>query len=184
MDRELVGGFRSEAATAPFDFERGAGWDCARLACECGGPSFRIVGWPRSAGGRGGVVWQTFSRAFREARAAFAPNAALEPLFGLPLSATCERCGREGLLLDHERVPGRIPAERRALPRESYRCRVCRRGAVAITVAFSDGQPPRGGAAVEVHVHCIACHRSARIAGSDSRASEQEQQLDLLYGRS
>lgn len=183
MDRELVGNLRIEAATAPFELERGAGWDLARLACDCGGRSFRVVGWPRTSGGRGGVAWQTFSRAFREARAALQSTASIEAPFGLPLFATCEACGREALLLDDERVSGRIPAALRHLPRESYRCRVCRRGAVVVTVASSLGPPPRGGAAIEVHVHCIACRRSAQIAGSDSRASEQEQRLDLLYGR-
>jgi hypothetical protein len=183
VDPELVGDFRIEATAAPFDSKRGTGWEQARLACHCGGRSFRVVGWPRSAGGKGGPIWQTFSRAFREARAALRLTDAQEPLFSLPLFATCERCGREILLLDDERVPARVPAQLRHLPRESYRCRVCRRGAVGVAVAYSEGPPPRGGASVEVHVHCNACHCTSLIAGSDSRAGEQEQRLDLLYGR-
>lgn len=184
MDRELVGGFRIEASAAPPDFERGAGWDHVGLACECGRPAFRIVGWPRGGMGPGGILRQTFFRAFREARAALRSGSADEPMFELPLSAACESCGVATVLLDDPRVPGRLPADRRVLPRESYRCRVCRRGVVSIRVACCDGGPPRGGAAVEVHVDCLACRRTARVAAADSRASEQQQRLDLLYGRS
>lgn len=183
MDREIVGELRIEASPPPPDFEGGAGWEHVRLACDCGGTAFRVVGWPRGGAGSGSVLWQTFSRAFREARAAFRPDASSAPMFELPIGAICESCGRERLLLDDGRVPGLLCAERRKLPRESYRCRVCRRGAVSLRIAWLDGSPPRGGVAVEVHVHCLACHRTARIAAADSRASEQQQRLDLLYGR-
>lgn len=105
-------------------------------------------------------------------------------MFALPLAVVCEACGRERILLDDARLPRRGPSERVRLPRESYRCRVCRRGAVAIRIAWCEGAPPRGGAAVEVHVQCAACQRTARIAAADSRASEQQQRLDRLYGRS
>lgn len=189
MDRELVAGFRIEPPAATPGFDRRAGWEQVGLACECGRSAFRIVGWPcggmgPGGMGRGGVLWQTFSRAFRETRAVLRNAAADQPMFELPLSATCEACGREIVLLDDPRVPGRMPIEHRRLPRESYRCRVCRRGAVSIGIAFCEGAPPRGGAAVEVHVDCLACRRTARIAAVDSRASEQQQRLDRLYGRS
>jgi hypothetical protein len=183
VDRAIVGEFRIEASPPPPDFEGGVGWDHVRLACDCGGAAFRIVGWPRSGAGPGSVLWQTFSRAFREARAALRSDASSASMFELPIGAACERCGRERMLLDDGRVPGRIATDRRERPRESYRCRVCRRGVVSLRVAYCAGPPPRGGAAVEVHVHCVACHRTARIAGADSRASEQQQRLDLLYGR-
>ncbi len=184
MDRELVAGFRIETSAAPPDFERRTGWEHCGLACECGRSAFRVVGWPRGGSGPGGVVWQTFARAFRETRAVLRSGSADEPMFELPLSAACEACGREIVLLDDPRVAGRMPAERRDRPRESYRCRVCRRGAVSIRIACCDGGPPRGGAAFEVHVDCVACRRTARIAAADSRASEQQQRLDRLYGRS
>ncbi len=183
MDPAFVGDCRLEPAAPPPGFAGGAGWEHVRVVCDCGGAAFRVIGWPRGEGASGGVLWQTFSRAFREARAAFDPDTASTPMFALPIGAACEACGHERLLLDDARVPGRIAAPERGRPRESYRCRVCRRSAVSIRIASVLGQPPRGGAAVEVHVHCLACHRSARIAGADSRASEQQQRLDRLYGR-
>ena len=170
--------------SAPRDFAGGDGWTHVRVVCECGSGAFRVVGWPRSGAAAGGVFWQTFSRAFREARAAFAPDAESRPLFALPIEATCETCGRERLLLDDARIPDRLSAGARRLPRESFRCRVCRRGAVSLRIASIAGPPPRGGVAVELHVHCLACHRGAPIAAADSRASEQQQRLDRLYGRS
>lgn len=184
MNRELVTGFRIEESAAPSDPERRSGWEQVGLACECGGSAFRVVGWPRGAAGSGGVLWQTFSRAFRETRAVLQSAVADRPMFELPLSAVCEACGREVSLLDDPCISDRMPADRRDLPRESFRCRVCRRGTVSIRVGCCDGAPPRGGAAFEVRVDCLACRRTALIAAADSRASEQQQRLDRLYGRS
>lgn len=136
MDRELVGNLRIEAATAPFELERGAGWDLARLACDCGGRSFRVVGWPRTFLAVGVGSPQTFSRAFREARAALQSTASIEVPFGLPLFATCEACGREALLLDDERVSGRFR------PR-SDTFRASPTAAVSVAAAPSSSPSPR-----------------------------------------
>jgi len=187
VDRELVGNFTMiEAAAAPFEFERGAGWESALLECACGGDAFRLIGWPRAAVGSGGVLWRTFARVFREVRAAMEPPARGESPYLLPLFAACEACGREAGLFDRDAVAGRLAQELRHLPRESLRCRACRRGAFTIGVAVggaAEGALPRDGKAVEVRARCVACHRTARVAWSDARPSAQAQRLDLLYGR-
>ena len=182
----LAGGCRTLiGATSKFEFETNddPDWERAALACPCGGESFRVVGWPWAAVGPGGAVRRTLGRVLREARAALAVDAALNSLFWLPLSVVCESCGREAKLLDGEALPGRLVASDRSLPRESHRCRVCRRSAFAVAIALAQGSDPRDRAAVEIRGHCVACHRATRIAFFDARPGEQERRLDLLYGR-
>jgi len=184
MDGALVGSCRTLALGAePFAPARTAGWEHARLACDCGGESFRLIGWPRAAVGGGGALFRAFARVLREARAAMEPPERAVSPWCLPLSAGCERCGRETLLFDDERIPGRLPPDLRRLPRESLRCRVCRRGVFGIAVAIAEGELPRDAAAVDVHARCEACHRTARVAWSEPGASEQARRLDRLYGR-
>lgn len=193
MDREIFDGWRTlEAAPltgAPRADGRDEDWEHVRLACRCGGDGFRIVGWPRAASAVGGVFRRSFTRVFREVRAAMQPPESAESPFRLPLFVACDRCGDERALLDRESVPGRIANEHRHLPRESLRCRVCRRGRFAVDVSLAGlatsagGRGSAEGAAVEVRAHCRACHHTTRIAWADERPSEQALRLDLLYGR-
>ncbi|MBK7949950.1 MAG: hypothetical protein IPK00_14655 [Deltaproteobacteria bacterium] len=184
MDPLLVGGcLARDPAAGPFERLGLEGFEQARLVCACGSDAFRVIGWPRAAVGRGNAFWRTFARVFREARAAMEPPDRGQPPFFLPLFAVCEACGHEAPLFDCDPVPGRLPAEARSLPRESHRCRVCRRSAFALDVAIAAGRDARDGAAALVRAHCRACHRTDRLAWSDTRPSEREQRLDLLYGR-
>jgi hypothetical protein len=184
MDPLLVGGCLAlDPVAGPFEGLRLEGFEQAQLACACGGDAFRVIGWPRAAAGRGNAFWRTFARVFREARAAMEPPERARPPFFLPLFAVCEACGREASLFDRDPVSGRLPPEERSLPRESHRCRVCRRGSFSLAVAIAAGRDARDGAAVDVRAHCRACHRTDRLAWSDTRPSEREQRLDLLYGR-
>lgn len=159
------------------DFERAA------LACPCGGEGFRVIGWPWAAVGPGGMLRRTLGRVLREARAAMTLDRPATSLFWLPLTAVCIACSREAILLDDAALPGRIAESARGLPRESHRCRVCRRGEFSLAIGVARGADPRDRAACEIRAHCRACHRATRLAFADARPSEQARTLDLLYGR-
>lgn len=184
MDGALLGGCLALASTPErFALPPRAGWEQTLVGCACGGESFRLIGWPRATTGRGGPLWRTFTRAFREVHAALQPTVSDDPPFLLPLTVVCERCGREALLLDRDPVPERMPEEARALPREAHRCRSCRRSAFAVAVAIAAGPLAQDRAAAEVLVRCRACRQPARVAAVDARPGERERRLDLLYGR-
>lgn len=185
MDPELLGGcIALVPPPEPFALAPRKGWEQALVGCPCGGETFRLIGWPRATtGGPGGLLWRTFSRAFREVHAALRPIESEEAPFLLPLEAVCERCRRAAMLFDRDPVPERVPAASRSLPREAYRCRTCRRAAFAVVVAWAAGPFARHRAAAEVEVHCRACRQAARVAAVDARPGEREQRLDRLYGR-
>jgi len=123
----------------------------------------------------------------------------LESPFWLPVFARCDVCGREAVVLDAAGLAGRMPLDTRGEPRESARCRACRRGSFALVVGATghegEHEDPRdreqavepgvgpASVAVELVMQCAACRRQARIAWSDARPSEQDVRLDLLYGR-
>lgn len=190
MDGSFAGGCRlRELPAAEFELEAeavgedGVGWERALLACPCGSESFRVIGWPWSAVGPGGALRRTLARVLRETRAALTLDSSDAPLFWLPLFGVCEACGREARLLDEASLPGRLAEPARSLPRESHRCRVCRRGTFRLAIAVGCGADPRDRAAGEIRAHCCACHRATRLAFADARPSEQSRRLDLLYGR-
>jgi hypothetical protein len=196
VDQELFAGFRvieaALPAVAPSPAGWGEGWSHVRLACACGGDAFRIVGWPRTVSTVGGAFRRSWARVMGEVRAAMAPPESAESPFLLPLFAACDRCGEELAVLDRDLVRGRLASEHRHLPRESVRCRVCRRGLFVIGISLAWGTWKAGdtrdagagdGVAVDVCVDCRACHHSTRIAFCDERPSEQALRLDLLYGR-
>ena len=107
----------------------------------------------------------------------------LEAPFWLPLRVCCERCDGEAVLLDGDAVVDRLSEEGRKEPLESYRCRVCRRGRVGLLVgAAVDAKTPARADFVVV-ARCRACARESRVAWSRGRPSEQEIELDVLYGR-
>lgn len=168
---------------ASFGFDPESGWERRRLGCACGGESFRLIGWPRAALAPGGAFRRTFSRVLSEVRAAVRPPDAQDSFYGFPVFALCEACGREARLFDGDPVPDRLDAARRGLPRESFRCRVCRRSAFAVALALAEDPSDRQRAAAEIRVRCTACLRSQRVAWADGRASEQQRRLDRLYGR-
>ena len=68
-------------------------------------------------------------------------------------------------------------------PRESYRCRVCRRGSVEVVVGEARDARSEIRADHDIVARCFSCHRQARIAWSEGRPSAQEVRLDMLYGR-
>jgi uncharacterized protein with PIN domain len=107
----------------------------------------------------------------------------VESPFWLPLSVSCDRCGSEQALLDGPSVLGRMPEGRRGEPRESYRCRACRRGSVELVVGEAGGSERGSVSFFEVVTRCARCRREARVAWSDGRPTEQEVRLDQLYGR-
>lgn len=153
------------------------------LRCRCDGTRFRVIGWPRVATAGGSFFWRSLARVWREARATTEEGEPSESPFWLPLFVRCEGCGLESTLLDGDAVAGALPVERRGEPRESYRCRVCRRGVVELVVgeAHDARRPER--ADYEVLVCCSRCTRQARVAWSEGRPSAREVRLDLLYGR-
>ena len=153
------------------------------LACGCGSEAFRVTGWPRITTGRGGLFWRSLTRVFRETRQPMEEGELLEAPFWLPLRVQCERCERETVLLDGDAVADRLSEEGRKEPLESYRCRVCRRGRVGLRVGSAvDAKTPERADFVVV-ARCRACARESRVAWSRGRPSEQEIELDVLYGR-
>ena len=184
MDRELIGDFETDPNGPAFSPERrDPAMDYGAIRCPCGGGVFRLAGWPRAVSGSGGFFWRSLTRVWREARMAVENGELVESPFRLPLFARCARCDRERTLLDDERVVGRVEAEGRGEPRESVRCRACRRGAFELVVGQARESAPPAPPAVEVVVRCGSCRRQARLAWSDDVPSEQQRRLDLLYGR-
>jgi len=207
MTRYLLGDWIADSARLPFAPEHpGSTMHYAGLGCSCGARVFRLHGWPHSLVGRGGYLWRSLVRVWREARL---PMAEVEPgrsPFLLPVFVDCEQCDRSAPLFDEPGLPERIDSEARALPRESHRCRACRRGRMALVVGWTElpeelrereesGEPEDSGAgsasqtiamagrAFELLARCQACQRQVRIVVGDARASLQEARLDLLYGR-
>ncbi|MFK7895574.1 MAG: hypothetical protein AB8G23_07040 [Myxococcota bacterium] len=188
MNPDLVGQLHIDVSKDAFSPEKpDASLAYVGLRCPCGQSLFHLSGWPRVATGRGGYFWRSVSRVWREARVVMKDGEPVESPFWLPLAARCEHCGTESIFLNHESVVGRLPAAAQSDPRESYRCRLCRRGVVSLVVGCAEDEGPgRGspaGVAVEVVTRCDRCHRQDRIAWSDGRPSGQQVRLDLLYGR-
>jgi len=154
------------------------------LGCPCGSERFHVSGWPRVASGRGSFFWRTVSRVWRAARLPMQDGEPVESPFWLPVFARCDRCGEESVLLDWADGVGLMFAGRRDEPRESYRCRVCRRGSVELVVGDAADPDRASRVDFEVIARCASCRRQARIAWSEGgRPSDQEVRLDLLYGR-
>jgi len=166
---------------------RDAGMEYRGLHCLCGEVVFRISGWPRVISGKGGFFWRTLARVWREARMATEDGEPIESPFWLPLFTRCRRCDTEEAILDGDSEIGHMPLARRREPRESYRCRACRRSEVELVVGSTGGLRLDGGlsehAAVEVVARCHRCRRQARVAFFDGRPSSRQVRLDLLYGR-
>lgn len=188
MDSELLGRFKTNLSLPVFTPERrDREMSYCALSCACGGEIFRLTGWPRIVSGRGGFFWRSIARIWREARLPMQDGEGVDSPFWLPLFARCDGCGQENTLFDAEQVAGRMAMSARTAPKESIRCRVCRRGLVELVVGVVQAPVPDGrerkACGVEVVSHCHSCHREARIAWSDGRRSAQEDKLDLLYGR-
>jgi len=184
VDRKLLGNFETDLSLSAFVPEqRKAEMVYCALRCSCGVDLFRLTGWPRIVSGRGSFFWRTVARVWREARLPTQDGQEIDSPFWLPLSTRCHGCGREQSLFDGEGVAGRLAAAERPKPRESFRCRLCRRGLVELVVGVAEAERAGPPSAVEVVSRCHGCRRQARIASSDSGRSKQEIQLDLLYGR-
>jgi hypothetical protein len=154
------------------------------LGCPCGGEGFHLSGWPRVATGQGGFFWRTVSRVWREARVPMQDGEPVESPFWLPVFARCDRCSRERKLLGGDDIVGQIAISFAEEPRESYRCRVCRRGSVDLVVGRAADPEQDSRADFEVFARCRSCTRQARVAWSEGgRRTEQEVRLDHLYGR-
>lgn len=181
------------------------------LRCRCGSGTFRVTGRPRAGVGLGSHFWRTLTRVWREARQPLHEGAPIESPFRLPLRLKCEVCGAEGLILDGmsgrnrsgasasrasaTSVDGAAATADPAEPWEAYRCRVCRRGEVAVVVGLTGFARPervegetcadrsRVEGAAEVVCSCRSCRRQERLAWLDDRPTLQEVQLDRLYGR-
>lgn len=154
------------------------------LRCRCGGALFRLAGRPRVAEGRGPFFLRTLGRIWREARIATKDGEPVESPFRVPVVAFCEGCGSEAALL---RIESRHESANRSIesePRESIRCRVCRRGRFELALGQPKSASPTAPVLfAELVAHCHACRRQARIAWIDERPSEQALRLDALYGR-
>jgi hypothetical protein len=188
VDRDLFRNFETDPSLPVFAPKRpDREMAYYALRCPCGIEVFRLTGWPRIVSGRGSFFWRSVARVWREARLPMQDGEAVASPFWLPISTCCHGCGREETLFDGERMAGRMALSERAEPRESIRCRVCRRGLVELVVGIARAAAldERVGSpsAVEIVSRCHGCHRQARIAWSDLRRSEQEIRLDLLYGR-
>jgi hypothetical protein len=188
MAPDLLDDFESDPCLSVFTPERpDREMVYCALSCACGAEVFRMTGWPRVVSGRGGFFWRSMTRVWREARLPMQDGEWLASPFWLPIFTCCHGCGRKQTLFDGERVAGRRAATERAEPLESVRCRICRRGLVELVVGVdrTSVQSDRGGSpfAVEVVSRCHSCHRQARIAWSEGGRSEQQDKLDLLYGR-
>jgi hypothetical protein len=174
---------------------REVGMEYSSLRCRCGECVFLISGWPRAISGNGGFFWRTLTRVWREARIPMLDGEPVESPFWLPLFTRCRRCDQEQVLFDGTSTSGHMAPARRQEPKESYRCRVCRRSGVELVVGVSLGKRvedepvascdgvPDGRRAFEIVTRCHRCRRQARVAFFDGRPSNQEIRLDLLYGR-
>lgn len=202
VDCDFFKDFETDRSLSAFVPERpDREMDYRALRCPCGGESFRLTGWPRILSGKGGFFWRSVARVWRETRLPMQDGGEeVASPFWLPISTCCHGCDLEQTLLNDERVAGRMAPAERVGPKEFVRCRVCRRGLFKIVVGVSRGavlgQHVQVGSDsnvnvnievnainVEVLSHCRSCHLQARIAGSVDQRSEQEIQLDLLYGR-
>lgn len=185
MEPTLLGHLKIAPAVAAFAPERrDAAMEYVGLECPCGSTLFHLSGWPRVASGGGSFFWRSVARVWREARLPMQDGEPAESPFFLPLFARCDRCLLESVLLDGPLVVGRWPAAQRAEPRESYRCRACRRGSVELVVGQAADPIRASRADFEVVARCAACRRQARVAWSEGgRPSAQEIRLDQLYGR-
>ena len=184
MDGPFFEAFETKEASPPAQVASGdeaLSWTA--LSCVCGADAFRITRWPRITTGRGNLFWRSLTRVFRETRQPMEEGELRESPFWLPLRVRCERCERERVLLDEGAVADRLPDAGRREPLESFRCRVCRRGRMSLVVgAAADPVVPERADFVVV-ARCRACARESRVAWSRGRPSEQEVQLDVLYGR-
>lgn len=184
MDRNLLGDLSTDPTLPHFSPEpKSDGMVYVGLACGCGGSTFRLTGWPRAAMGPGGFFWRSVMRVFREARLPMEEGDLAESPLWLPVTVSCSDCERETLVLDGEIVVGRLPVSRRAEPRESLRCRVCRRGIFELVAGEAEDSGASVRADLELVARCRACHRQSRVAWSMDRPSAQEKSIDLLYGR-
>ncbi len=185
MDPTLLGDLVRDTTLSTFAPERrDAEMSYVGLACPCGIDHFHLSGWPRVVTGNGGFFWRTLSRVWREARLPMQGGEPVESPFWLPIFARCDGCFSEVRLLDSALGAGQMDAARRGEPRESYRCRVCRRGSQELVVGIVADSRCASRADFEVVVRCRTCERQVRVAWSEGgRPSEQEVRLDLLYGR-
>jgi hypothetical protein len=157
--------------------------DYRALRCPCGEAVFRVAGWPRVVSGPGGFFWRTLTRVWREASGTTADGERIDSPFRLPIEIRCGVCDREAALFENaDAAKGENLIERDA-PRESYRCRDCRRGLVELVVGMSTAEASDRPNAVDVIGRCHRCHHQVRIAASANRDSAQKARLDLLYGR-
>ena len=188
MDPNLLGPFEADQHSMVFAPERpDREMIYHGLSCACGAHVFRLTGWPHVVTGRGGFFWRSVARVWREARLPMQEGEPVESPFWIPLEACCDHCGRIEALFDFEQLEGRMDCDARSEPRESIRCRACRRSLVEIVVGIVEESGRDEGVApairVEIVSRCHRCHRQARVAWSDPQRSPQEIQLDLLYGR-
>jgi len=185
VESALFGHLKIDPSLPAFAPERrDAAMEYIGLACPCGGSAFHLSGWPRVASGGGSFFWRSVARVWREARLPMQDGEPAESPFFLPLFARCDGCLLESVLLDGPLVVGQWPLEQRSEPRESLRCRACRRGSVEIVVGQAADPAYASRVDFEVVVRCVSCLRQARVAWSDGgRPSEQEIRLDQLYGR-
>lgn len=138
MTRFLLGDWIADPARIPFALEYPEpAMHYAGLGCVCGGRVFRLHGWPRSVVGRGGYLWRSLVRVWREARLPMTGEEPGQSPFLLPIFLDCEHCDRSAPLFDEPGLPDRIESEARSQPRESYRCRACRRGRVTLAVGWT-----------------------------------------------
>lgn len=156
----------------------------ASLVCRCGHDSFRLSGWPRIATAGGSFFWRSVTRVWREARLAMENGEPVESPFWLPIFVRCDRCEREVPIFDGAHLEGRLGDAGQKEPRESFRCRICRRGRLQVVVGVAAEDEEAERVDIDVFVKCRACERPFHIAWSRGRPSAQERRLDLLYGRS
>lgn len=138
MTRFLLGDWIADTARLPFALEHpGAAMHYAGLSCSCGARVFRLHGWPRSVVGRGGYLWRSLVRVWREARLPMTGDEPGRSPFLLPIFLDCEHCDRSAPLFDEPGLPERIECEARPQPRESHRCRACRQGRMTLAVGWT-----------------------------------------------
>jgi hypothetical protein len=138
VTRFLVGDWIADSARLPFAPEHpGAAMHYAGLSCSCGARVFRLHGWPRSVVGRGGYLWRSLVRVWREARLPMTGEEPGRSPFLLPIFLDCEHCDRSAPIFDEPGLPERIESEARSQPRESHRCRACRRGRMSLAVGWT-----------------------------------------------
>lgn len=184
MDPDLFGQLEQDPALAVFAPEHPVEAMFYRgLRCPCGGVAFELSGWLWITSGRGGFFWRTLTRVWREARQSTQTGGLLESPFKLPVFARCSSCLEETAIFDDASLLGQLAEGDRQDPRESIRCRVCLRRRFELVAGVASDEERKSPASVELVSRCQTCHRRQRIAWSKSRVSDQEIQLDVLYGR-